>query len=489
MSKKQNRFISVCLLLFISIFYLTSGVSARVRKITPANEVETIKFLSANHIPVKVIVVYNPDTKNDSFVAALINIVAEMHEKGKLGKEEAFKVHLIPSKTAKENDCADLRKLVSTERMKKYVEINREFATNDVWMQDWGEVAMVGLKNTPKQQLAVFDSNRGRGNAALPGLLADFWNSYLIKNPSNEFSGGDYGGNIEVTPDNVLLIGNTSTPVLRAFLEMRGYEGRMAVLDTDWLFVGHVDEYISVCPNPKAKRGYALIRANPRLALKLIKDTPIAELEKITIENYRQELINVHKYLFKAKAARARSARSGRARKGREQVSFAEAVLRYLDGSTDVSGHGQVNFSLDIKNTDSEDQSELAAEEFIRLNLTIAQLIDGNIKKACDTITQVRKDNNKFHSVLSFPALFHKIRYGKHVAYIPGSVNQLILHDQMIVPDPQIESFRGNIARTASMIGMHANFVDSLPYHNAQGQIHCGTNVFRHPNRFFVKPK
>jgi hypothetical protein len=91
--------------------------------------------------------------------------------------------------------------------------------------------------------------------------------------------------------------------------------------------------------------------------------------------------------------------------------------------------------------------------------------------------------------VLSFPALFRKMWGGKHIAYIPGSVNQLILNNQLIVPDPQVERLRKNIARSASMLGLNANFVDSMPYHNAQGQIHCGTNVFRHPNRYFVRPR
>ena len=77
----------------------------------------------------------------------------------------------------------------------------------------------------------------------------------------------------------------------------------------------------------------------------------------------------------------------------------------------------------------------------------------------------------------------------KHIAYLPGSVNQLILNNQLIVPDPKVRAMRLHISKTAAKVGLHANFIDSLPYHNLQGQLHCGTNVFRHPNKYFVQPR
>ena len=221
-----------------------SGVEARVRQPASANDIESIRFLSPNNIPVKVLVVYSPNQQNQNFVISLINIVARMHEKGMVKQEDAFKVHIIPGWEMQEKDYAFINEKIGAERVKRFVEFNKAYNTRDMWMQDWGEVGVVTVKGERKPQTVVFDSNRGRDNAELPGILANFWSCYLIKNPSTRNSGGDYGGNIEVTPDNVLLIGNTSTPELRSFLEKHGYRNRMAVLETDWLQVGHVDEYI-----------------------------------------------------------------------------------------------------------------------------------------------------------------------------------------------------------------------------------------------------
>ncbi len=258
-------------------FFMAAGglfcdVEARVRQVASPEDIESIRFLSPNNIPVKVLVVYTPGQKNENFVISLVNIVAGMHEKGLVKKGEEFKVHIIPGWEMNEKDYEHIRNQVGAERVARYVEFNKAYTTRDMWMQDWGEVGVVKIKGEPKPQTVVFDSNRGRDNAELPEILAKFWNSYLLKNPSEAYSGGDYGGNIEVTPDNILLIGDTSTPELRAFFEKHGYQNRMAVLETEWLHVGHVDEYISVCPNPKAARGYTLIKAYPRLALRIVKD-------------------------------------------------------------------------------------------------------------------------------------------------------------------------------------------------------------------------
>lgn len=476
---RSFRVATACALAFAA---MVSPVEARVRNIASARDVQSIRFLSANNMPVKVLVVYSPSQKNQNFVITLMNIVADMHEKGLVKPEDAFKVHVIPGWEMQEPDYALIREKVGAERVKKYVEFNNAYTTVDMWMQDWGEVGVVKLKSEKKPQTVVFDSNRGRDNAELPGILASFWNSYLIKNPSEANSGGDYGGNIEVTPDNILLIGNTSTPELREYLEKHGYKNRMAVLETDWLHVGHVDEYISVCPNPKAARGYSLIKANPRLALRLIKDSTLEELKAIPLKDYRDAMINVRSYLRKAEVNRAAHKRRKKNEALPDDQKFGVAVLNYIEQPETTSESG-----VELATGHMVRTSEV--EEFIKLNLTLANLIDTNLKKACEKISEARKETGKLHSIISFPAFYRVMYSGKHIAYLPGSVNQLILNNQLIVPDPKIEIMRKNIARSVSMLGLQANFVDSLPYHNLQGQIHCGTNVFRHPNKYFVTPR
>ncbi len=372
---------------------LFCSVEARVRQVVSADDIESIRFLSPNNMPLKVLVVYTPGQQNANFVISLINIVAQMHEKGMVKQEDAFKVHVIPGWEMQEKDYAHINEKVGAERVKRYVEFNRAFKTRDMWMQDWGEVGVVTVKGERKPQTVVFDSNRGRDNAELPGILANFWSSYLVKNPSQQNSGGDYGGNIEVTPDNILLIGNTSTPELRAYLEKHGYKNRMAVLETDWLHVGHVDEYISVCPNPKALRGYTLIKANPRLALRLVKDAPDAELKEIPQKEYRDAMLAVKKYLIEAEKQRAEALKLDAPARRRRTRSFGEAVLEYLESSEAMLAASESGAGLawghEIARSD--------VEKFIQLNLTLGNLIDTNVKKACDKISEVRNDAGKPH--------------------------------------------------------------------------------------------
>jgi hypothetical protein len=479
----KTSFCSIILAICV-VLLAFSPVDARVRNIASASDIESLRFLSPNNMPLKVLVVYLPDQKNENFVVSLINIVAQMHESGSVKQDDSFKVHIIPGWQMTQANHEHLQKLVGAERVKKFVEFNNRFSTQDMWMQDWGEVGVIKLKGERKPQTVVFDSNRGRGIGELPGILASFWNSYLVKNPSNQFSGGDYGGNIEVTPDNILLIGNTSTQALRDYLEKNGYRNRMAVLETDWLTVGHVDEYISVCPNPKAARGYTLIKANPRLALRMIKNSSEAEINKVPHKEYRKALLRIRHYLHRAEIDRAKA---GRSNISASEKGFAETVLDYIEKPDSVDETLPAMLSGASLSSDHEIPMS-QVEEFIKLNLTIGNLIDTNVKTACQKISQVTK-SGKSHSIISFPALYRKTSGNKHIAYLPGSVNQLILNDQLIVPDPKVRAMRLYIQKTTEKIGLHANFVDSLPYHNLEGQLHCGSNVFRHPNKYFVKPR
>lgn len=472
----------VVIALLVMIF-ATGNLDAKTRNLDSIDQVEKIRLIGANNVPVKLIVVFVPE-KNKDFVISLVKLVIDMHKEDRLTAQNPFKVHIVPSSTALKNDFADLKQAFKPDELAKFVEFNKDHVSNDIWMQDWGEVATVKVKNQTKPQLLILDSNRGRGNSKLPELLSKFWNCYYLKNPSNANSFGDYGGNIEVTPDDVLVIGNTSTDALRNFLVEHGYKNRMAIIETDWLRVGHCDEYISIAPNPKARTGYSLIKANPRLALRLIKKASRKELEDIPERDYARMLLDVHDYLVKHEKDNFNFSMRN------EGIRGVDAPYPLVTAINSIDDQGNMpKMRLSIGRTSNDNSlAEKEVEDFIKLNLSLATLIDSNVKNVTDKISEVRKEQGKYHSVLSFPVLYHKIR-GKHIAYVPGCVNQLILNRHLIIPDPLIESFKLNIARTASRVGLKANFLNDMVYHILEGEIHCGTNVFRHPNKYIVRPK
>jgi hypothetical protein len=479
------------LLLFLTIIFvitLTVSGSARTKTLQSFDQIESIRILGANNIPVKVIVVYHPE-RNEKFVTGLINLVIQMHKEDRLTADNPFKVHIIPSPSAVRQNFSGLRKAFSDETLRKYVEFNREHLTIDIWMQDWGEVGTIKLKNQRKPQLLVVDSNRGRGNSKLPKLLSHFWNCYYVKNPSQARSGGDYGGNIEVTPDDILVIGNTSTKALREFFATHGYADKLAVVETDWLLVGHCDEYISIAPNTKDPIGYSLIKADPRLALRLIRKTPRKQLEQIPEKKYANMLLAVHDYLVKYDKENIYYSTQNQ---GLNDKFVPYPLVEAVKSIDDQGNMPEMYFDLVASSRENSSRrltrQERKAEEFIKLNFSLATLIDSNIDAICDKVSQVRKDNKK-PSIMSFPVFYHRIRGNKLIAYIPGTVNQLILNRYLVIPDPLIESFRISIAQTASRAGLKANFLNNMMYHTLQGEIHCGTNVFRHPNKYFVKPR
>ncbi len=486
---------SILAIILICCALMSVAVCQAKEKVIRTDKIEAIRVMGANNLPVKVLVVLQPE-RNLEFVVELVKLVAEIHNVDRIAPADRFKVHVVPSTTARRDQCAALKNRLPPEVWRDFVETNPLFTVdNDIWMQDWGEVGMVKMQGEPHAQLLIIDSNRGRGIGKLPAILANLWNCALLKNPSQFMDCGDYGGNIEVTPDDVLILGNTSTQPLRDCLAMFGYKNRIVIVESDWLKVGHCDEYLSICPNPKAPAGYSIIKANPRLALKLLERADRAELEKIPLADYREMMLAVHDYLNKARARQTATA----ARADPTTRSFATQVISMID-TTDKDGEMTISRDFVLPDFDmrmglgsvegvSGAVSEAKVEAFIKKNIALATLIDSNIQTLANRTREITGDDKAARSVLSFPVLYHEVRTGKHIAYLPGVVNQLILRTHLVIPDPKVEPYRDHIRKVAAKLGLQAHFLDNMYYHNLEGEIHCGTNVFRHPNKYIVKPR
>lgn len=59
----------------------------------------------------------------------------------------------------------------------------------------------------------------------------------------------------------------------------------------------------------------------------------------------------------------------------------------------------------------------------------------------------------------------------------------LIVRDHLIVPATHIPSFDKIIEARLKAQGNKVHFIDDTPYHTSMGEIHCGTNTLRDPNR------
>ncbi|RCK78385.1 MAG: peptidyl arginine deiminase, type II [Candidatus Ozemobacter sibiricus] len=391
---------------------------------------QTIRLCHNGHLPKKVLVVLTPDTL--SIVANLIDTVAEIHEQDGLVGSDAFKLYIFVS-------SADMvAKLPNpVERIKQYCEFDTTLLISDFWMQDMGEFCAIERDGTWRE--GIFDSRRGRGLAKVMPHLANIWQQDYLINPSTAFSDGDYGGNIEVTPENILYYGDTMTSACESFLLRHGYSGRAVKLETSWLRVGHVDEYLSFIPSRRSPCGYAIVKADPSYALDL--------LESATDEDFAHFGSSDRAYFMRLRAA-----------------------LRNPAQWTNTS-----------------------QAQNIRVNRKITEIIDRNVAYLIKRIRAITNQPYLEIPVVSWPTLFHNSNNGdavvQCVANLPGVANHLVLRDHLIVPEPCFPPFKRAVEARFRAQGNKVHFIYNRTFHQNSGQIHCGTNVRRGIERTFITPQ
>lgn len=180
-----------------------------------------------------------------------------------------------------------INNLVSDAKLK--VQICFEYVNRgDRWMQDEMEFGYIHAPH--KSFPVVLDSPRDRGLKDFPirQLLGpDF--GYVTKvADADEVTSLDSFGNLEVSPPVTvrgknyplgrILIGSSfpttsgrrMTKVVRDFLHAQRVQPPIELF-SDWLFVGHVDEFLTFVPAPNQK-GFRLLLASPAVCLRILQD-------------------------------------------------------------------------------------------------------------------------------------------------------------------------------------------------------------------------
>ncbi len=157
--------------------------------------------------------------------------------------------------------------------------------SSDVWIQDELEWA---LATAPGQRLNIaMDSIRDRPlDAYVKGLKAPDVQPMTWGDPKEETT-EDKFGNMEVTPPHsaggtdypfgrIYYGGGAScgpNPQIRAHLDRQRVQEPIEV-DTCWLCVGHVDEFISFIPAPNSDKGFKLLIADVDAAYAVLEAQP-----------------------------------------------------------------------------------------------------------------------------------------------------------------------------------------------------------------------
>lgn len=323
----------------------------------------------------------------------------------------------------------------------KFSPVDADRYDYDVWVQDEIEFATAtGIGG--KRLDIVIDSIRDRGLDDLPedemvgpGTISSTWGDHFDRTSYDSF------GNLDASPP--VVVGGMSYPFgriyygrvgttglngeLAAFLQQQSVQAPLE-LDTKWLCVGHVDEFISFVPDPGSAKGFKMLYADVPSAVAILNALPASR--------------RLPKYEF--------------------DYGYATVGDMLADDAMIA-----LNQDLQTDKLDPIKQQLMAG-----LGLT-----DDDVILVPTLFERVGGCSGRVVALV--PGMVNLI-----VANVPGEPIRLFVPDPFFreVPsnqdnDPFIDAFR---AAMPAKLELH--FVDNWDvYHLGLGEIHCGTNVRRTP--------
>uniref|UniRef100_A0A4W2EXY2 protein-arginine deiminase n=1 Tax=Bos indicus x Bos taurus TaxID=30522 RepID=A0A4W2EXY2_BOBOX len=311
---------------------------------------------------------------------------------------------------------------------------------NDRWIQDEMEF---GYTEAPHKAFpVVFDSPRNRGLKDFPykRILGPDFGYVTRESQSTAVSGLDSFGNLDVSPPVVvegkeyplgrILIGSClprsggrrMAKVVRDFLGAQRVQAPLEVY-SDWLSVGHVDEFLTFVPTSDQK-GFRLLLASPSACLKLFQK--------------------------------------------KKEEGYGEAAQ--FDGL-----EHQVKRSINEMLADRRLRNDnLYAQRCIDWNREVLKRELGLTEHDIVDIPQLFSLKDAYAEAF-FPDMVNMVVLGRHLG-IPKPFGPLI--NGRCCLEEEVRSL-------LEPLGLHCTFIDDyLAYHKLLGEIHCGSNVRRKPFPF-----
>lgn len=331
-----------------------------------------------------------------------------------------------------------------------FIPVSETTYQGDRWVQDDFESGFQGYVDANGAYVHVEEYNsldRGRG---LEKLVAQ---DILGKNKGRTFAGSNgkdsinYGGNLEVVPpftgypfgrmyhgggDLGSVTGQVYSlhmnPQQVALMNAQGMQGPTVEISSEWLAVGHVDEFSMPIAdkNSVGGRPWKILWASPTLAYAALT----------TLQNAGQG------------AAIVFAGRSGSQPQTTVNAILADTQQRAFNT--------QVQARLDSNKAKLMTECGLTAADFVE-----------------------------------FPVFFEILPgagQDESVARNPGSVNGIPVNDKMYVPDPEgpdnagKDVWQAQIEAALAPLGITPVYVDVFTsYHVNLGEAHCGSNTFYTP--------
>ncbi|WP_159085907.1 protein-arginine deiminase family protein [Aeromicrobium chenweiae] len=219
----------------------------------------------------------------------------------------------------------------------------------------------------------------------------------------------------------------TADPAFNKMLALQGFQDPITV-DTSWLNVGHIDEFMSVIPADN-DRGWALVAADPKLALDM--------LEELVEDGRGDERLYTAYDLVPPEGTTPPT------------TTIAEAVNDPLIVNGTAIGHAGVNRALKVL----REEAGLTEADIIRVPVLYREGAAGR---------------------------------GRVGVQVPNASNLIGTgHDVVLIPTqhaPAVDGqdvFQAEIEARFAEIGTEVQWAEDYFYTNRGGQIHCVTNALR----------
>ncbi|ULR50539.1 protein-arginine deiminase domain-containing protein [Streptomyces deccanensis] len=377
----------------------------------------------------------------------------------------------------------------------------------DIWAQDFVEPAYVSMTgaNGKRQAMRVmlrsaqldresgrelFEKMRGPNIGAVQVTGAKDSEEWTLNSMGNLETIPPYAHGDRSFPAGRIImgqrpdVGSKPAKVMRTFLKSQGMQDPL-FLDTSWLHVGHVDEFVQFLP-ADTPRGWKIAIADPEAGLKLLRDAKAAGHGSTKMFSLK---LGPTETIDKALASKTLVSDNNLATR---KIEANLAVLKRETGVTDAEVvrvpalYTQGTEQVGETQADGDDKTRLP--RLTRLGAG-AELPDvtrdyGQQRRLDDTTADQGSKGREGFGAASPAAPAPPVMTS---AYVPGAVNGIVLsRTHYLAPrqwGPVIggkDIFGEAVTAAYTSAGMKVSYLDDWEtYHLGMGEIHCGTNTLR----------